>query len=160
MGFMTVDHSKAQQGRFLAPEGTYECIISAARINKTQKGTEYLQINLSIREDVEQPCAGENIEWPVWKKKEPTRNDPNGFPQGTIQHISRVVKLENGLSFDTFDDWTRAIQGKPIRVEIRHEEYNGSTRARVSYVYATEHPEVSLRDQGFVPVDADEELPF
>lgn len=160
MGFMTVDHSKAQQGRYLAPEGIYECMISAVRFNVTKRGTEYLQIILSIREDVEQEGAGEHIDWPVWRKKEPTRNDPDGFPLGTIQHISRVVNLPNGVSFETFDDWTKAITGKPIRVEIKHEEFNGSTQAKVSYVHETEHPGIDPKCLGFVPVAPDEDLPF
>lgn len=161
MGFITVDHSKAQQGRFLPPEGIYECLIASAVLNTTNGGTEYLKIKLTIRGDVPQAFPGETIEWPVWRKKEPTQLDPDGFPLGTIQNISRVVKFENGQSFDTFDDWTKAITGKPIRVDIKHKEYNGNTNAQVAYVYETEYPNITLKEQGFVPVEvSDEELPF
>jgi hypothetical protein len=160
MGFITVDHSNAQQGRFLPPEGVYECMIASAVLNTTNGGTEYLKIKLTIRGDVPQAFPGETIEWPVWRKKEPTQLDPDGFPLGTIQHISRVVKLENGQIFDTFDDWTKAITGKPIRVEIKHDEYQGNVRAKVAYVFETEAPNVSLSALGFVAVATDEELPF
>ena len=159
MGFITVDHNKAQQGRYMAPEGIYECLIHEAKFDKTAKGTEYIHITLGIRDDVPQEGQGENIDWPVWKKKEPSRQDPNGFPAGTIQHISRVVKLANGADYATIDDWFKAITRKPIRVEVKHEEYLGTTRARVGYVYETEHPKVSLAGQGFVQVGEDD-LPF
>lgn len=159
MAFVTIDHSKAQQGRYMPPEGVYECLIKNAQNSMTRNGTEYLQINLTIRDDVAQEGAGETIDWPVWRKKAPTRNDPDGFPAGTIQHISRVTGLANGTNFETIDDWMRALSNKPIRVEIRHEEYNGNTRARVSYVHETEQPDISPQAQGFVEVK-DGELPF
>ena len=160
MSFMTVDHSKAQQGRYMPPEGEYECLIQEAKYDTTRGGTEYLRITLRIREDVEQEGQGETIDWPVWKKKQPTSKDPEGFPAGTIQHISRVVNFENGTSFDSIDDWMRALAKKPIKVEIRHEEYQGNTNARVRYVHETEYSNVSLSAQGFVAVDPDEEMPF
>lgn len=159
MAFITVDHSKARQGRWVAPEGFYECIIGAAKISRTNKGTEYLQISLGVRADVEQEGAGEVIDWPVWKKREPTRNDPGGFPAGTIHHLSRVAGIPNNQNFETIDEWMRAITRKPIRVEIRHEEYNGETRAKVAYIYDSQAPAPSLQSQGFVEVK-DEDLPF
>lgn len=160
MGFMTVDHSKAQQGRYLPPEGIYECLIKEVKFDTTKGGTEYLHISLEVRDDVQQEGQGESIDWPVWRKKEPTRNDPAGFPAGTIQHISRVVKFDNGVNFETIDDWMKALTKKPIRVEIKHDEYQGNVRAKVAYVYETEAPEISLSAQGFVAVATDEELPF
>lgn len=160
MGFLTIDHTKAQQGRFVAPEGIYECMINSAGLNTTMGGTEFLGIKLSIRGDVAQDYAGERIDWPVWRRKNPSASDPDGFPLGTIQHISRVTGLPNGQDYATFEDWTKAITGKPIRVEIRHEEYNGREQARVAYVYETEHKDISIAGKGFVPVDDDEDFPF
>lgn len=160
MSFLTIDHTKAQQGRYMPPEGQYECLIKEAKYDQTQKGTEYLRITLDIRDDVSQEGMGETIDWAVWKKREPARVDPAGFPLGTIQHISRVVGFDNGQSFGTIDEWMKALVKKPIRVEIRHEEYNGTARARVGYVFETEHPDISLSTQGFTPVATDEELPF
>ncbi len=159
MAAFTVDHSKASQGRYMAPEGFYECVISEVKLDQTQSGKEYLRIFLTVRDDVDQDGQNESIDWPVWKRREPGRNDPNGFPLGTIQHISRVTKLANGLSFESFDDWMTAITRKPIKVEIRHEEYNGNTRAKVAYVFETERANMSLGNQGFVEVD-EGELPF
>jgi len=158
-GFITVDHSKAGQGRWVTPEGFYECLIDSAKYARTGKGTDYLSISLSVRRDVEQAGAGEAIDWPVWKKKEPTRNDPEGFPAGTIQNLSRVAGIPNGQAFETIDEWMRAIAKKPIRVEIRHEEYNGETRSRVAYIYVSQAPAPPLQSQGFVEVE-DDDLPF
>lgn len=159
MGFITVDHSKAQQGRYMPPEGNYECVIKDAKYDTTMGGKQYLHITLTIRDDIKQEGAGESIDWPVYKKREPGRNDPSGFPAGTLQHISRVSGMNNGANYETIEDWMKALIRKPIRVDIKHEEYNGSTKARVSYVYETEHPSVSLGAQGYIEVN-DEDVPF
>lgn len=159
MGFMTVNHEQAQQGRYMAPEGDYECVITEAKYDKTRGGTEYLHIVLQIRDDVAQEGRGETIDWPVWKKKQPTRNDPDGFALGTIQQISRVAQLPNGQDYPTIDDWMRALNHKPIKVQVKHETYNDHLNARVGFVYPTEHPEMSSSAQGFVEVN-EEDLPF
>lgn len=159
MSFVSVDHSKAQQGQFTPEPGLYECVIASAKLATTRNGAEHISLTLEIRDDVPQDGQGESFNWPLWKKKQPRPSDPAGFHAGTIHSISRVVGLENGKSYDTIDDWLRAIIRKPIRVEVRHEEFNGRTQARVSYCFETEHPNLSAAAQGFVQVD-DEELPF
>jgi len=156
--FMKVNHDQAQQGRYMPPEGRYECLIKAARYDMTRGGTEYLHITLAIRNDVEQEGMGETIDWPVWRKKAPTPRDPDGFALGTIQHLSKVVGFENGREFPTIDDWMRALVDRPVCVDIKHEEWNDRVRARVAYSYETEHPEVKSGSD-FAPVD-DEDLPF
>jgi len=158
-GFITVNHEKGQNGRWLAPEGFYECIINSAKITQTGKGKDYLQIILGVRADVEQEGAGEVIDWPVWKRREPTKNDPGGFPAGTIHYLSRVAGILNGQNFETIDDWMRAITKKPIRVEIRQVVYNGDIRARVAYIYDSQARVPSLQSQGFIEVK-DDDLPF
>ncbi len=155
----TVDYSKAQQGRYMPPEGRYECIIQESKYDKTKNGTEYLRLTLSIREDVEQEGMGEVIDWPIWRLRNPVKGDPEGFPQRTIQNISRAVQFDNGQDFDSFDQWMKALINRTIQVEIKHEEYNDRTNARVSYVFETEHPSVSPQAQGFVPVE-EGDLPF
>lgn len=159
MSFMQVDHNKAQQGSYMPPEGIYEVIISSMQYNVTQSGTEYLQVKLDIRTDVMQEGMGESINWPIWRKKEPTPMDPDGFPSGVIQSLSRCAGLENGKSYPTMDAWINDLLRKPLRVEIKHNEWNGRVRPRVSYIYETEYPDVRAEAAGFVPVD-DAEMPF
>lgn len=159
MAFVKVDHSKAQQGRFIPEEGIYECVIANAKLASTRSGTEHISIDLEIREDVPQEGQGETFNWPVWRKREPKSIDPDGFPAGSIHAISRVTGLPNDSEYATIDDWLRAIIRKPIRVEVRREEFNNRTQARVSYCYETEHPNLSASAQGFIQVD-DEETPF
>lgn len=160
MSFLKIDHEKAQQGRYMPPEGQYECLITMAKYNMTRNGTEYLHISLLIRDDVEQEGMGEVIDWSVWRKRKPGRQDPDGFAAGTIQHISKVVGFENGMEFSTIDDWMRALKGRTVRVEIKHEEYNDRVSAKVAYSYPSEHPNLGPAiPQGFVEVD-DADDPF
>ena len=160
MSFLKIDHEKAQQGRYMPPEGQYECLITMAKYNMTRNGTEYLHISLLIRDDVEQEGMGEVIDWSVWRKRKPGRQDPDGFAAGTIQHISKVVGFENGMEFSTIDDWMRALKGRTVRVEIKHEEYNDRVSAKVAYSYSSDHPNLGPAiPQGFVEVD-DADVPF
>lgn len=145
----TINHAEASQGRYVAPEGNYECIISGAQYATTKGGTDFIAIALEIRRDVQQAGQGETIEWPVWKRKEPAKSDPEGYPSGTIQHISRMVKLENGKKYSSLDDWMEDIIKKPIKVTVKHDEYNGNTRAKVAYVYEAEYPVLDAEDLPF-----------
>ena len=52
----------------------------------------------------------------------------------------------------------RALAGRPVCVDIKHEEWNDRVRARVAYSYETEYPEVKAGSE-FAPVD-DDDLPF
>lgn len=158
--FLKINHSQAQQGRFVAPEGRYECIIRSARYDSTMGGTEYLRITLDIRNDVPQECQGEAIEWSVWRKKQPGPRDPDGFAIGTIQHLSKVVGFDNGQEFASIDDWMRALSGRLICVDIKHEEFNGRINARVSYSYETEHPNVQPGADMPAVNDDDSDFPF
>ncbi len=149
----------------MPPEGDYEVTIESAAQNETRNGAQFLDLKLLIRPDVNQDGQGETIQYQVWRKKKPRTNDPDGFPIGTIQNVSKCVGFENGVSFASLDEWLDALVDKAIKVTVRHEEYNGTTSARVGYVNPSESPYVpgtpgSLdASSGFVQVDPDA-LPF
>lgn len=159
MAFVKINHDEARQGPYMPPEGFYEVIIASMQYAATNSGTEYLRVKLDIRADIAQEGAGESIDWPIWRKKEPTPRDPDGFPNGTIQAISRCAGLESGVEYANMDAWINALLQRPIRVEIRHNEWQGRVRAQVSYLHETEHPVVNPTPKGFIAV-SDEEVPF
>lgn len=152
-----INHEEAQQGRYLAPEGDYEVVVAEAKFDRTFGGKDYIKLTLRIREDLEQEGLGETIEFPIWKRRDPTTKDPDGYPNGTLQMLSRCAGLDNGLKLNGLDDLLDAWTNKPLKVTVKHDTYNDVTRAKVSYVYPSDHPEVKA---GFVKVDDDEPLPF
>jgi hypothetical protein len=152
----TTDYNKAQQGAYVAPEGDYETTIEQADFDKTSTGKAYIKLMLRIRNDIVQEGQGELIKHALYKRKEPTPNDPEGYGLGQVNQLSKVTDIGNGKSFSSLDEWLHALVGKPLRVTIKHEDFNGSTSAKVSYVYASNFPTVT---QGFIAVN-DGEVPF
>ena len=94
----------------LAPEGDYEVVVAEAKFDRTFGGKDYIKLTLRIREDLEQEGLGETIEFPIWKRRDPTTKDPDGYPNGTLQMLSRCTGLDNGLQLNGLDDlldaWT------------------------------------------------------
>ena len=154
MAFM-VDHSKASN-RHDVQDGEYETTIISAAWNKTMKSTEYIQVKLQVRADVQQAEQGELIDFPLWKSRPENRkqSDIDGVPAWRIQQISKAAQLPDGETISTLDDWFRIINGKPVRVTTRQDDQG---RARVIRVEESNVPVVA---NGFVPVDTDEPLPW
>ncbi|NLA54556.1 MAG: DUF669 domain-containing protein, partial [Clostridiales bacterium] len=119
-----VNYDQAQQEGFLAPEGDYETIISQAKFDRTASGKDHIRLTLRIREDVAQPAAGEALEYPIWKRLEPSARDPHGYPYNTLQMLARCAGLQNGREFLGLDQLLEALRGRAIKVRVRHEEYN------------------------------------
>jgi len=136
----SIDHTKASQGRYMPPEGAYEVVIASIRENQSRNGARYLDVKLVIRSDVLQEGQGESFQHAIWRKKAPGPSDPEGFPQGLIQNISKCVGIDNGMNFTSLTEWMECLPGRPIRVTIRHEEYNGAMQARVAYIHPPEIP--------------------
>ena len=155
---ITIDHNQAAQGKYLVAQGTYETLISEAKFDTTNGGTEFIRLALQIREDIPQSEAGVSIDFPLWKLKAPASKDPDGYSNSRLQHISRCCGLPNGTKLEGMDDLLEAWTGKTLKVDIKHKERNGYTNADVGHVYPSDHPEIK---QGFVAVDDDDgDLPF
>ena len=150
----SVDHDKAAKGRYLPPEGEYETVIASARQNVTRTGVRFLDFQLTIREDVMQPGQGETIRYAVWRKKTPGEFDPEGYPAGVVHNVLRCAGIENGVRFESLDECLRSICCLPLRVRVKHEDANGLTKARVSYVLK---PEIPLVAESMM---VSQELPF
>ena len=155
---ITIDHSKATE-RYVPDEGVYEVLIDEANLDTTKSGTEYIRLQLYIRDDVEQPEAGETFDFPIWKLRNPKPTDPEGYPAWRVQAISKAVQLPNGAVYNNLTEWLRAITNKALKVQVKHEMYNDNIQARVVQLYKTEAPEPPLERRGFIPVD-DATLPF
>ena len=139
-----VNYKRAEQGDFLAPQGDYETIISQAKFDCTVSGKDYIRLTLRIREDIAQEGAGELLEYPIWKRCEPTVRDPEGYPHYTLQVLARCAGLQNGLKFAVLSDLLDALYRRPIKVCVKHEKYNGVIREKVSYIMPSDQPQTEV----------------
>jgi len=138
MGFK-VNHKEAAQGNGIKPEGDYECIILKAEEKETKNGKKNLSFALVVRNDVEQNYKNAYIWHTLWKRKEPTQSDMqvNGYSFGQIMAIGQSAGLPDGKDYDSLEDFCNDLLNRPIRVTIKHEEWNGNMQERVSYVNTT-----------------------
>lgn len=145
-------------------EGEYEVVIKTATQDAAAKsGTEFLNIQMQIRNDIEQPHKNQIIFYSIWHLKEPKSTDPGGFSGRNIQQMSKAVLIPTGAQIPTLDDWLNLITGRPVRVKVKHEIYNEQKQVRVAWVNESKQPNVKLNptpsDAAYVPVD-DSDSPF
>lgn len=144
MGFKN-NYSEATQNSGLKPEGTYECLLVKAEEHQFRSGTIGLNLTYVIRNDLEQKYKNGYIFDTLWKRKEPTQADMqvNGYGFGQIMNLGKAAKLPDGKDYDNLEQFLQDLVNKPFRLTIKHEEYNGEMREKVSYVNETIFPQVN-----------------
>lgn len=186
MGFKA-NWSEAAQSNSLKPEGDYECLIAKVEERVTKNGKENLNISMVIRNDVEQNYKNGYIFDTLWKKKEPTNADlqVKGYSYGQIMALGKAAGLPDGKDYDSLEQFLEELIKKPVRVTIKHGEWNGEKREEVSWLNPTKFPTVKhtfkqsqsstaqtyaqpqqsyapaqTANQGFVDMPIDDDLPF
>ena len=149
MGF-GVDYNKAPKGN--VDIGWYEAIIETAEEGATQNGAPYLNIVLTVRNDVDQPCQDGTIYYPLYLKGSPSADDAacNGYSSKQVQGLSRAAELPNGQQYSSIQEWCDALVGRPVRIEVYEDTYEGKTKIKSRY------PGVSKR----LPCEHKADVPF
>lgn len=139
----TNDYSKASQGG-LKPEGDYEALIVKAEEKPTKSGKLHLNLNLVIRNDVDQNYQNGYLFHTLWKRKEPTEadNQVNGYGFSQIMSLGKAAGLPNGKNYESLADFLQELIGKPVRAHVVHDEYNGNKRETIAWFNPTDYPEV------------------
>jgi hypothetical protein len=163
-----VNHEEAKQSGGLMPEGEYEVIIKSALEDATKGGTQYINVPLIVRNDIEQPYKNAYIWHAIWKLKEPKTADVacGGYSSNGIQILSKAAKLINGKKYGSLAEWGEDLKNKLLRVTVKHEEYNGNTQAKVKTITETKYPQCNhvyktSPTVGVMPDgSSDKDLPF
>ncbi|MFC0278102.1 DUF669 domain-containing protein [Enterococcus devriesei] len=120
-----LDFSKAQQGNEIK-DGTYEVIINKAVENATKSGAEFIDIDLIVRNDVQQQFQNKHIFPKIWKAKATGK-----YNEGMIMAIAQALQLEDGKSYNGFDELLADFVLKPVLVRVKTEESNGYKNVNV-----------------------------
>lgn len=133
------------QNRDIIPEGTYEFQIGSASTATTKGGTDYISIPMTIRKDLDQPQKGRVLFHAIWKKHEPNSMDAqiSGFNFGSVMAILKNAGIPAGTEFDSLKDMLKAVEGKPIRGTVTHDEYNGRTSAKINTFSPSQAPAIA-----------------
>ena len=133
MTFFQVNHSEVQGTTFdPVPVGDYEVIISDVEKKVFKSGNKGLSLILTIRDDVDQAARKrklfENLaitEKALFKYQQYAK--ATGMPDG--QTFNTEEDIQNG-----FGQW---LQGKCLRVRVKHENNDGVISERVAAVDAS-----------------------
>lgn len=133
-----------EQVHDIIPEGAYEFQIGSASLATTKGGTEYISIPMTIRKDVDQAQKGRVLFHAIWRKKEPNNMDSQigGFNFSSVMTILKNAGIPAGTEFDSLKDMLKAVDGKPIRGTVVHDEYNGRTNAKINTFAPTQYQSV------------------
>jgi hypothetical protein len=135
MSFLNVNHKEAETktGYSVLPEGDYEVLISEVEKKQSQSGNDMLKLTLTVRTDVTQ----EGQKRKVWDYLVATEKAMFKF-----QQVAKALDFQDGVKYDTIDEFAKAILFKPVQITVKHEtsEFNGKTRTNervVSYGLAS-----------------------
>lgn len=94
--------------------GEYEVYPNAYSKETARSGNEMFQFNYFVRDDVNQPGAGQEIRFDNFVL---TANS-----QWRFNSLSQAVGTPNGYDFGSPQGWAQAMMGKPVRVVVEMEK--------------------------------------
>lgn len=149
----------AAQDYSLIPQGEYECMIANASIAETKSGARKVSIHLVIRNDVQQQCMNRYLFLDIWRKKEPNENDEQveGFNFAQLMNVARAARIPDGTSFETLEQFLKALMGRCIRATVSHREWDGKVMESVDQlrgIQETRFPECRHKQKTAAQPDA------
>ena len=113
-------------------DGTYEVVVNNCKEDVTPGGTEFIQFDLIIRNDIEQKHKNQHIFHRVWKAKETGK-----YNMKTFNTIGKACQLQAGKAYKSLDELLKDFEGKTAIVNVKNEtsEYNGSNYENLNVKY-------------------------
>lgn len=115
MAKFSLDFNDVFDGRI--DDGEYEVVVSEVEENVTPGGTEYIQFDLIIRNDVDQPHQNKHIFHKVWRSKETGKYNMRVF-----NTIGKACRLQNGKTYNSLQELLDDFRFKTARVTVKNEE--------------------------------------
>lgn len=152
------------------PDGDYEIILNKIAEDASPSGSEYINFDLIIRNDIQQERQNAHLFHRIWKSKSENRYNKN-----MVMQAAKAFGLPDGKQYESFDDFLGDFVVKPARVTVKNEtsEYNGKTyeNTNVKFFNKTNFPDINhvfksknTTDPSQVnpnsPTISDENLPF
>lgn len=118
----TFDEAQAQDFSPV-PAGAYECFIVASKVDKSsQKGTDYIEMKLKIRADVNQPNGGRTVFHSLYFTDKTT---------GMVHGFLKSIGTPQGKSFEGLKDIASYVKGKAILAHVvvnKYEDNDGNPK--------------------------------
>jgi hypothetical protein len=110
-------------------DGTYETVVTSSEEKQTQTGTDYVEVVLAVRNDIQQQSQNALIFHKVWKSKETGKYNMKSF-----NTIGKALNLSQGKQYNSMKELLSDFVGKPVLVTIKTEEseYGGKTYTNIN----------------------------
>lgn len=118
----------------LMKPGVYEVTIEKAE-EQEYNGRKNISMWLGVRTDVEQEYKNKKIFHNIYKAKDTGKYNANFF-----NLLGKITGIPEGKKFDSLEALLKELIGKPARVTVEHEEYNGKQYERVKKWETTRYP--------------------
>ena len=142
MAGFSLDFNEVYEGTGSIADGDYEVVVNSCGENATPSGAEYIEFDLIVRNDIDQPSKNQHVFHKVWKAKADGK-----YNMKTFNTIGKACQLQNGKSYKSFDDLLSDYVRKMAVVNIKNEEseYNGKTytNTNVKYFNKTKFPNLN-----------------
>lgn len=169
MSGFSLDFNNTLQGDI--KDGVYEVVIDHITEDATPGGAEFANVQMTIRNDLDQPHKNQKIWERIFKAKATGKYNMLMF-----NTIGKAAGLQAGKVYNSFEELLEDFRGKPVQVLVKNEtsEYNGNTyeNLNVKQWKPTSFPEVqhqwkqsnnqsnnsnSIND---TPTISDDDMPF
>ena len=122
MSGFSLDFNDTLQGEI--KDGLYEVVIDHITEDATKNGAEFANVQMTVRNDLDQPHKNQKIWERIFKAKATGKYNMMMF-----NTIGKAAQLQNGKTYNSFDELLEDYRGKPLQVLVKNEtsEYNGNT---------------------------------
>lgn len=137
MTTFTLDFNDTFEGNRRVADGEYEVFVNNVKEDATPGGTEYVEFDLIIRNDVMgNEFKNSHLFHKVWKTKATGK-----YNMKTFNTLGKSFNLQNGKQYSSFHDLLDDFIGKMAKTTVKNEEYNGYTNTNCKYFSPTKFPQ-------------------
>ena len=113
----SLDYTDVYEGTGRIADGDYEVIIKSAKEGATPGGAEYVEFDVVIRNDFNQPHKNMHVFHKVWKAK-----DTGKYNMKTFNTMGKAFQLQNGKTYNSFDELLDDFVLMTARANIKTEK--------------------------------------
>ena len=137
----TADTENVNKGRSgIIKAGEYEALIVNVEQRTAKSGTESINVEFVLRNDVQQEYQNKHVWMDVWRTQ---KTIENGQYARNINTISKVAGIQNGQKFEGFESWVAAVKNRPCKITVGIETYNDKEKNTVKWLNDTVFPNVA-----------------
>ncbi|MDO7281764.1 DUF669 domain-containing protein [Shouchella clausii] len=148
MSVLKVDYTKVSEFEEWK-KGEYEVTVVGFEMTQAKTGSNMVVLTYEVRDDVDQPCKGQKINYDNFVVSDKSL--------WRFHALSKAVGVPEGTDFESFTEWAKTMQNKPVRVVVGLREQNGRNYPQVNGFKPSEVGKPS--DDGSIDIK-DDDVPF